>query len=390
VVKTGEADDAGIEQIRRIVKPMTMGDIIVTEFPAGGTNTIITDDLGRPSVMVRIPKFKWSDVFDGAEDETCSAFIVGGREVDCIYISKYLNVVEYGRAYSLPMRDPANSITLAEAREACMRKGKGWHLLTNAEWCAIALLCEKRGLRPGGNTEKGRDFFTHEVGIPAHGGHRIDESITERTLTGTGPASWSHDGTPDGIYDMAGNVWEHVAGLRLVDGEIQIVKDNDSALGVDEDANSEQWRAITMDGRLVTPGSGEKTYKYDSVREGTPSNDITALPDGFVLSDEVTRPQYTGKDAGAKGPYAVMPLRELRTHDGSAPAPILKRLGLAPVSEDIPEQLMFIRNYGERMPQRGGSWYDIKFAGMWELYMRDGRDYVYPDMGFRSAYVNLV
>ncbi|MDR1067732.1 MAG: SUMF1/EgtB/PvdO family nonheme iron enzyme [Clostridiales Family XIII bacterium] len=414
VVKTGEADDAGIQQIKRLVKPLDMSKVsiisrgeneaeVTAEFPAdriaaeraalenrsGGKNTIITDDIGRPSVMVRVPKFRWSDVYDGAGDEICSAFIAGGREVDHLYISKYLNIVEYGRAYSIYGRDPANSLTIDEAREACARKGRGWHLLTNAEWCAIAHLCEKRGIRPGGNTSKGSDALDPRAsGEPAQSGHRIDESITERTLTGTGPESWSHDGTAAGIYDMVGNVWEHVAGLRLVDGEIQIIKDNDSALGVDESAQSGSWRAITRDGKLTGPGE-PLTCKYDSLCMGSASLDIAALPQGFALGTEVTRPQYTGENAGADGAYAVMPLRVLKTNGGFEPAALLTKLGLAPVSGDSTDQLFFMRNYGERMPQRGGSWYDGAFAGMWELYMRDGRDYVYPDMGFRSAYVDI-
>jgi hypothetical protein len=414
IVKTGETDDAGIQQIKRIVMPLDMNRVkiishresdaeVTAEFPAGsidadraaleelsgGKNTIITDDIGRPSVMVRVPKFRWSDVYDGAGDEVYPAFIVGSREVDHIYISKYLNVVEYGRAYSIRGRDPANSLTIDEAREACKRKGKGWHLLTNAEWCAIAHLCEKRGVRPGGNTNKGSDNLIPQAsGTPAKGGHRIDESITERTLTGTGPESWSHDGTSAGICDMVGNVWEHIAGLRLVDGEIQIIKDNDSALGVDESAQSGLWRAITGNGELADPGT-PLTYKYDSLCAGNASREIAALPEGFTLGMEVMRPQYTGEQAGVDAAYAVMPLRALKMDGGFEPAPLLIKLGLAPVSADITEHLFFIRNYGERMPQRGGSWYDGAFAGMWELYMRDGRDYVYPDMGFRSAYVDM-
>jgi hypothetical protein len=259
--------------------------------------------------------------------------------------------------------------------------------LTNAEWCAVAHLCEKRGRRPGGNTNKGSDFYDPQAkGIPAQGGHRIDTDITERTLTGTGPENWSHDGTAAGIYDLVGNVWEQIAGLRLVDGEIQILPDNDSALGVDEGPDSGLWRAVAKDGALVRPGS-PGTCKYDSVSEGTPSREITTLPGGFVLGTEVKRPQYTGDDPAADGAYAVMPLRELKTADGSAPAQLLLQLGLAPVSADIPEHFFFLRNYGERIPQRGGSWYDIKFAGLWELYIRDNREYVYPDMGFRAAYL---
>ena len=45
---------------------------LASAFP---TNKILTDDKGLPSVMVYIPKFKMSDVIDGAGDSTHPAFI---------------------------------------------------------------------------------------------------------------------------------------------------------------------------------------------------------------------------------------------------------------------------------------------------------------------------
>jgi hypothetical protein len=49
-------------------------------------NDILLDDKGLPSVMVRIPKFKISDVIAGGSDSTHPAFIVNGNEVPEIYI----------------------------------------------------------------------------------------------------------------------------------------------------------------------------------------------------------------------------------------------------------------------------------------------------------------
>ena len=45
------------------------------EAASGGKNTLLFDDLGLPSVMVRIPMFLWSDVLEGAPEEPCSAFV---------------------------------------------------------------------------------------------------------------------------------------------------------------------------------------------------------------------------------------------------------------------------------------------------------------------------
>ena len=50
-------------------------------------NEIIVDDLGKPSVMVKIPKFTYEDLgLPGSG--THPAFIVNGKEVPYIYISK--------------------------------------------------------------------------------------------------------------------------------------------------------------------------------------------------------------------------------------------------------------------------------------------------------------
>ena len=97
-------------------------------------NKLIYDDKGIPSVMVYVPKFKMSDVIDGAGDSTHPAFIVNGKEVPGIWISKYQNIVNNGRAYSLPGQDPTVNITWDTARGYCESKGKGWHMMTKAEW----------------------------------------------------------------------------------------------------------------------------------------------------------------------------------------------------------------------------------------------------------------
>ena len=60
-------------------------------------NKLIYDDKGIPSVMVYVPKFKMSDVIDGAGDSTHPAFIINGKEVPGIWISKYQNIVNNGR-----------------------------------------------------------------------------------------------------------------------------------------------------------------------------------------------------------------------------------------------------------------------------------------------------
>ena len=127
IIKTGVKDEFGYPVLTKVGEPEPVvlpeedpkeararceGAKMALEAASGGKNTLLFDDLGRPSVMVRIPMFLWSDVLDGAPEEPCSAFVVGGRVLDEIYISKYMNVIEFGRAYSLPARDPAHTLTI--------------------------------------------------------------------------------------------------------------------------------------------------------------------------------------------------------------------------------------------------------------------------------------
>jgi formylglycine-generating enzyme len=361
---------------------------LALEAATGGKNTLLLDDLGLPSVMVRIPCFRWSDVVDCGEDSVCSAFIVNGAVKNCIYISKYLNIIEYDRAYSLPSRDPANTLTIDAARKACARKGPGWHLMSNAEWAAIAHWCRKNGTVPHGNNKYGRDAaFKHERGVRSAGD--LSTATEEmRTLTGSGPNSWSHDGSPSGIFDLNGNVWDMVSGLRLKDGEIQIIQNNDSALNVDESEMSLYWKAIDTGGNLVEPGS-PNTYKYDSVDAGNSNETAAIVRGGVKLNTVVTNHQYTGNSKKVDYAYTIMQFQTMPVQDGVTPHILLKELGLYPVSPDLNHENIFVRNYGERMALRGGSWYDGASAGLWELYLRDSRDFIFPDVGFRAAFIDL-
>ena len=83
------------------------------------------DDMGFPPVLVYVPKFKMSDVIDGAGDSTHPAFIVNGKEVPGIWISKYQNIVNNGRAYSLPGQNPPVNNTWDQARGYTESKRKG-------------------------------------------------------------------------------------------------------------------------------------------------------------------------------------------------------------------------------------------------------------------------
>ena len=85
--------------------------------------------------------------------------------------------------------------------------------------------------------------------------------MIRKTATGSGPVTWAHDGTEHGIYDLNGNVWEMAEGIRLINGEIQVLRDNDGVLP--ECWND--WKAIDKRGKLVKVGS-KNTWKFDSTK----------------------------------------------------------------------------------------------------------------------------
>ena len=193
---------------------------------------------------------------------------------------------------------------------------------------------------------------------------------------------------PIGISDLNGNLWDVLSGLRLMDGEIHIIPDNDSAAGVDESECSPNWRAIKPDGSLAPPNS-EGTFKLDGVPPGRDDDLFTCLPGGVKLSTQVLNPLYKGGEPDTiHRAYTISRFNDMTHEDATIPHRILKQIGIFPVGEGSGNPIFFVRNYGERVPYRGGSWFDGPGAGLWELYMRENRTWIAEDCGFRSAYVD--
>src|SRR4030042_234007 len=189
----------------------------IIEGLSGGKNTVVFDDQNLPSIMVRMPKFKYTDVGlakpASAPSDFMPAFLVNGAGesglVPAILIGKYQSYIYNNRAYSLPYKDPAVSINFDNAKSRCTAKGAGWHLMTNPEWVAIAEWCRENGTMPRGNNNYLEDITEpHESSVPTQTGIVKGISGTARSYTGSGPSTWNHDFSPHGIADMNGNVWE--------------------------------------------------------------------------------------------------------------------------------------------------------------------------------------
>ncbi len=340
-------------------------------------NRIVTDDTGKGSVMVYLPRFCMGDVIDGAGDAPHPAFAVDGTVLDGIYISKFQNVIVDGLAYSLPDLDPATDVDFDGAVRASSAKGAGWHLMTAMEWGAVSLWCQKNGWLPYGNNDLGKDV--REKDFVAKISYRDEEKGIFRVATGTGPVTWSHNKSADGIWDLNGNVWEWNGGARLVHGEVQVLTHH----GCMMDANaqsmaSDAWRAIDgKTGEFILPngeGTTESSVKLDMI-DGT----------FFYVTGEA-------RDLYAHARFCDF--ATVRTADGVCERAkmLLAALGLLPVGDPVNyEGVSLYANNGssERMIFRGGRFGQGLNAGIFKTCIDDPRTYKGAAVGFRSAFYEL-
>lgn len=335
------------------------------EAATGGRNTVMYDDKGNPSVMVFVPRFNLADVIDGAPASPHPAFIVNGVVKDGIWISKYQNVIHDGRAYSLPGMNPATSMNIDAASAACKAKGAGWHLMTNAEWAAIALWCKKNGSMPRGNNNFGKDHSAiHEAG------RLVSQEVSDKVLTGSGPASWSHDGTTSGIYDLNGNIHEFVDGLRLVNGKIMTHKDND----FNTDPNS---LAGWVDTGVFIDNSVPGTADAQSVKS----------PGIMQFSGERLNSMTTLGDVDNQYAYNGQTFESTLAKSGYTTPELMKYLAIAPTTGSHDGDYLEVRNYGTRIAFRGGYWGGSSYTGVFYLGLYDARTVINFIVGFRSAFV---
>lgn len=336
---------------------------------AAANTEIILDDLGVPSVMVKQPLVYLDELGIGTAHTPHPAFIINDVVVPYIYLPAFLGVIKNNRAYSLPNQDPANYVTYDRAVEVCYNKGAGWHLMTGAEWGLVHNMITAAGEEPRGNTNSGRHHVkTYEHGVLSP----TNQSGAYRTLTGTGGKTWA----ACGINDLVGNVSKWIAAVRLVDGEIQVIPNNNAAIHkTDLSANSSAWRAILQDGSFVAPGTaGTLKFDYSAAPAANTSN--------FYLSTTIERKQteeahYGYKDFGA-----------LTAKTGVTVPDILKALALFPYTDKTGRGGFWMRNMGERLLLRGGNYGHGGSAGEAYGYFTYPRSCSDASLGLFPAYVD--
>ena len=98
-----------------------------------------------------------------------------------------------------------------------------------------------------------------------------DPTQAGRTLTGSGPVTWSHNLLFGGILDLVGNCWEYTEGLELRDGVFWVENANNvlvsSGISLDITATSgSTYSALVVtyaDDCLPTKNAGDPTRGAD-------------------------------------------------------------------------------------------------------------------------------
>jgi hypothetical protein len=267
------------------------------------------------------------------------------------------------------MKDPKVYIDFDTALAACRAKGAGWHLQSNALWAAIMGWCYANNTVPGGNTNYGAEYnAAHKKGI------RLI-SIPATGKPGELPPGAAgflvSRFTKDGIADLVGNVWEWVAGLRLVNGEIQIIP-NGNCMKADCNmgASSTEWKAIMPDGTLVNPATA-----------GTLKLDGASASAGVRINTTI---QYPTSGEG----YFYQAFSGIAAASGVNIPQLLYGLGLAPITGvTYGNGTVYIRNHeAERLPFRGGNFSDTASAGLPALNLDNPRSRSDYHIGFRAAF----
>ena len=326
------------------------------ERATGGSQTIIRDSAGNANAMFVLPRFSYADLGMTADMGTgdVTAFDFGSGSIKSeIFIGAYL--ASGSGAVSAPRQDPRASLDHTAARNACSAKGAGWHLMTAHEWAAIALWCMANGYEPIGNTSLGRSHAkTWMVGDRADNRAPGDAAGTGRTKTGSMGPEATHTRTLGGIADLVGNVWEWQDGLLLQDGRFKISAYNTQA--------EVDWAFADAFLDASTPTGGS------AILSNAVNNRLGAIGDNANAGDSANVEWRTMTKSGSYVSNQAM-----------------KRLLLEPAGA-LPQGRISMRNFGERLPFRGGSWSGGANAGLAAFHLGNSRVSTLTDIGFRPAF----
>ena len=385
-------------------------------------NVVQYDTLGNPSIFVKFPKMKSSDLDATLPDHTHPAFVINNVEEDAILIGKYKSaeLVSNGTQYALPNLPPKVSMNHDTFLAKMRAFGNGASGLTIADHGFLLLLAHKNGWEPHGNNYWGCDYrdatpwelakaytvgtvrsfrgwtyecliahtsaaellpvdsplywkkLKHVGGTPANPSQYNADSKYGgyNTLNGSGPLDWYLNSDPGNLCDIQGNCFEQVYGFRLVNCEIQILGDNNNAADADADCStSGAWKAIL-------PNAADNGYTL--VEPGTAGTVHYTWQNSKITLDTV-EPTF---DEEYRGTH----FKDMAVNTTNLPyVPyILYELGLAPIPGTTVQGYFYVQmTASERVARRGGDCNGTSSAGVACLDCGGPRSSAYAAYGGR-------
>jgi hypothetical protein len=200
-------------------------------------------------------------------------------------------------------------------------------------------------------------------------------------MVGSGPNSWYHDyNSATGIADMKGNVSEQNGGLRMVDGEIQVIPYGNAMNDIHTGESDIQgpasaiWQALLADGTFVDPGTAD-TLKWDYTSAPAKDSESIQLIAGNL--------QY--KQSAIASANGMKEFKSLTAKSGLTIGQRMKALALFPAYGQE-EGFFGFRNFGEIITYRGGNYIPASHGGVFSVFFENVRGLKAVNVGFRSAY----
>lgn len=366
-------------------------------------NVVKYDADGNPSIFVKFPAMKSSELDSSLPDHLHPAFVINGEEQSDILIGKYMSseLESNGTQYSLPNMPPRVSMTHDTFLQKMRDFGNGCSGMTIADHGFLLLLAHKNGWTPHGNNNYGADYrdasyvwgngqvekvssqrsfrgwmyeclIEHTSNLellpsesPNHwkklnqiGGTMIETQYNAdnsyrgyNTLTGSGPIDWYLGSDPANLCDIQGNAYEQVYGFRLVNCEIQILDDKNNAADPAADCSANgAWKAILP--HVSNNG-------YDLVAPGAAGTVHYTWQNSKITLDTV-EPTFDNE-------YRGTTWKDMGVNSTNLPyvPSILYELGLAPVPGCTVQGYFYVQmTQDERVARRGGGCNGASGAGM--------------------------